>query len=91
MAANNSLVVCIPSGLNPASIVQPKLHWELKEVLRAGSGLLLTADAWQGAGFSTARPSSGLRSLLGKVLDAIPADAEETANSLRTLCTPIRD
>lgn len=65
MAGNNFLVVCIPFGLNPASIVQPKVHWELKEVLCAGSGLLLSADARQGTGFSTAQECR-LKELVGK-------------------------
>lgn len=70
MGENNFLVVCIPSGLNPTSIVQSKVHWELREALCAGSGLLLTADAWQGTLF---RHSGDLRSLLGRGFNNWPS------------------
>lgn len=66
MEGNNFLVVCIPSRLNPASIVQPKVHWELKEALCAGSGLLLTADAWQGTLFRLSTTEFRLKELVGK-------------------------
>lgn len=66
MDRNNFLVLCIPSRLNPESIVQPKVHWELKEALCAGSGLFLTADAWQGVLFRHSMTEFRLKELVGK-------------------------
>lgn len=66
MDGNNFLVVCVPSGLNPAPIVQPKVHWELKEALCAGSGLLLAAGAWQGVLFRHSTTEFSLKELVGK-------------------------
>lgn len=63
---NNFLVVCIPSKLNPASIVQPKVHRELKEALCAGSGLLLTAGVWQGTLSRHSTTEFRLKELVGK-------------------------
>lgn len=66
MDGNNFLVVCIPSKLNPASIVQPKVRRELKEALCAGSGLLLTADVWQVTLSRHSTTEFRLKELVGK-------------------------
>lgn len=65
MDGNNFLVVCIPSGLNPAFIFQPKAHWELKKALCAGPGLLLTADVWQGTLFRHSTAEFRFKELVG--------------------------